>query len=64
MAPTTPTRAESNPAHFEDVKSHLNEPLEKIVPPERPRTSKEEMYKVPGQKTKDGSLQNQSSMKN
>jgi len=56
MAPTTPTRAESNPAHFEDVKSHLNEPLEKIVPPERPRTSKEEMYKVPGQKTKDGSV--------
>ena len=56
MAPITPTRAETNPAHFEDVKSHLNEPLEKIVPPERPRTSKEEMYKVPGQKTKDGSV--------
>jgi len=50
------TKAESNPDHYASIKPYINEPLEKIVPPERPRTSKEEMYKVPGFKNKDGSV--------
>ena len=51
------TKATLNPDHYSSIASkYVNEPLEKITPPERPRTSKDEMYKVPGFKSKDGSV--------